>query len=56
MATELTMAVYPVIGFAITYLALEAAWHFTACRSANAKDLKPCLFKQVRLAMVSAKK
>ena len=25
-------AVYGILGFSITYLALESAWHFTACR------------------------
>lgn len=55
MVAELPMVVYPVIGFAASYLALETAWHFTACRSANS-DLKPCLFKEVKLAMIGVNK
>jgi len=56
MATELSMVVYPVIGFAVTYLALEVAWHFTACRSTHAKDMKPCLFKEVKLVVASTRR
>jgi hypothetical protein len=36
------------VGFAVTYIALEAAWHFTACRIKD-KSIKPCLFKQIGL-------
>ena len=32
-------------GFATVFLALEAAWHFTACKI-NDKSIKPCLYKQ----------
>jgi hypothetical protein len=32
-------------GFATVFFALEAAWHFTACKI---KD-KPCLYKQLGL-------
>ena len=40
--------VYPiVIGFAMTLLALEAAWHFTACKLPD-KTIKPCIYKQVK--------
>jgi hypothetical protein len=43
--------VYPiVIGFAMTLLALEAAWHFTACKLPD-KTIKPCIYKQVKLAL-----
>jgi hypothetical protein len=43
--------IYVVIGFAGTLLGLEAAWHFTACRIPD-KTLKPCMYKQVKLAIV----
>lgn len=55
MVAEFPMVAYPVIGFAASYLALETAWHFTACRFANS-GLKPCLFKQVKLATVGVSK
>jgi hypothetical protein len=42
---------YLAIGFILTYLSLEIAWHFTACRikTTNEYSVKPCLFKQVKL-------
>jgi hypothetical protein len=43
--------IYVVIGFVGTLLGLEAAWHFTACRIPD-KTLKPCMYKQVKLAIV----
>jgi hypothetical protein len=48
MSGELVM--YPVIGFLFTYLALETAWHFTACKSHD-KTLAPCVFKQVKMLL-----
>jgi hypothetical protein len=39
--------IYPMMGFAATFLSLETAWHFTACKSHD-RDLKPCVFKQVK--------
>ena len=32
MLENLNLLVYVALGFVITYLALEAGWHFTACR------------------------
>jgi hypothetical protein len=43
--------IYVVIGFVGTLLGLEAAWHFTACRIPD-KTIKPCMYKQVKLAIV----
>lgn len=42
---------YLIMGFAATYLSLEAAWHFTACRlkedcSDKKNMMKHCVFKQ----------
>jgi hypothetical protein len=39
---------YLAIGFATTFLALEAAWHFTACKIKD-KRMKPCFYKQIGL-------
>ena len=43
--------IYLALGFIVTYLSLEVAWHFTACRikTTNEYSVKPCLFKQVKL-------
>jgi hypothetical protein len=41
---------YLAIGFVTTFMALEAAWHFTACKIKD-KTIKPCLYK--RLGLVS---
>jgi hypothetical protein len=45
--------VYPAIGFIGTLVALETAWHFTACKIPD-KTIKPCMYKQVKLALVRA--
>jgi hypothetical protein len=37
---------YIAIGFVTTFMALEAAWHFTACKIKD-KTIKPCLYKQI---------
>jgi hypothetical protein len=37
---------YAAGGFAAVFLALEAAWHFTACKIKD-KTIKPCLYKQI---------
>ena len=36
---------YLAIGFVLTYLSLEATWHFTACKikTTNGNTIKPCL-------------
>jgi hypothetical protein len=39
---------YLAIGFAGTFLALEAAWHFTAGKIKD-KTIKPSLYKQIGL-------
>jgi hypothetical protein len=44
--------IYPAIGFVVTLEGLEAAWHFTACKIHD-KTIKPCIYKQVKLALVS---
>jgi hypothetical protein len=43
---------YVIVGFVATYLSLEVAWHFTACRIKD-KRMKPCFFKGVKTIMVA---
>jgi hypothetical protein len=45
---------YTAIGFVGTLLGLEAAWHFTACKIRD-KTIKPCMYKQIKLALVMRK-
>ena len=54
MAMEIDLIaglVYVTIGFILTYLSLETAWHFTACKiETNGKNtVKPCIFKQMKV-------
>lgn len=51
MLENLNLLVYVALGFVITYLALEAGWHFTACRIKD-KSIPPCVFKQVKTVLV----
>lgn len=46
---------YVATGFILTYLSLEVAWHFTACKIKirSEKLIKPCLFKQVKLVALA---
>ncbi|MFL6406677.1 MAG: hypothetical protein ACJ71J_09250 [Nitrososphaeraceae archaeon] len=48
---------YVIMGFAATYLSLEVAWHFTACRlkdGSNKKIIKPCMFKEIKTVLMAA--
>lgn len=54
MAEILGLVAYSLLGFGAAYMALEVAWHFTACRIQGGTLLKPCVFKQVKMAMVSS--
>jgi hypothetical protein len=45
--------VYLIIGFTGTLVALEVAWHFTACKISD-KTIKPCMFKQVKTMDVTS--
>jgi hypothetical protein len=44
---------YTAIGFVLTYLSLEIAWHFTACKlkTTGERAIEPCLFKQAKLVV-----
>jgi len=44
---------YVVMGFVITYLSLELAWHFTACGIKD-KKIRPCMFKEIKTTLVAA--
>jgi hypothetical protein len=45
---------YVTMGFAATYLSLEMAWHFTACRLKDGdKIMKPCMFKEIRMVLMA---
>jgi hypothetical protein len=52
MLENLNLAVYVVLGFAVSYLALEGGWHFTACKIKD-KVIPPCIFKQVKTRLVA---
>jgi hypothetical protein len=56
MFETLQLVAYTLLGFGAAYLALETAWHFTACRIQGGTLLKPCIFKQVKMAMISSRK
>jgi hypothetical protein len=56
MLENLTLsAAYVTLGFAISYLALEAGWHFTACKIKE-KSIPPCVFKQVKTMLIANSK
>jgi hypothetical protein len=46
---------YVAIGFILTYLSLEVAWHFTACKikMTSEKLIKPCFFKQIKIVALA---
>jgi hypothetical protein len=54
MLENLEIWLYAMLGFAATYVGLELAWHFTACRVKEA-TLKPCVFKQAKMAVARIK-
>lgn len=43
---------YLTMGFIVTYLSLEVAWHFTACKVKD-KKTKPCMFKEIKTMLVA---
>lgn len=48
--TMIENLLYVVIGFVVTYLSLELAWHFTACRIKD-KRIRPCMFKEIKTVL-----
>jgi hypothetical protein len=49
---NLNFVVYVMLGFAVSYLALEGGWHFTACKIKD-KAIPPCIFKQVKTRLIA---
>jgi len=45
--------VYVIAGFAVTYLSLEIAWHFTACRIKDQSKIKPCIFTEIKTVLIA---
>jgi hypothetical protein len=44
---------YIIVGFAATYLSLEVAWHYTACRLKDHSKIKPCMFKEMKAVLTA---
>jgi hypothetical protein len=44
---------YVIVGFAATYLSLEVAWHFTACKIKHNSEIKPCIFKEIKTVLMA---
>ena len=44
---------YVIMGFGATYLSLEVAWHFTACRLKDDSKVKPCMFKEIKMVLMA---
>ncbi len=51
MLDSISLIGYPIVGFAVTYLAMETGWHFTTCNG-RLKGAQPCLFAQVKEMVV----
>jgi hypothetical protein len=49
---NLNFVAYVMLGFTVSYLALEGGWHFTACKIKD-KAIPPCIFKQVRTRLIA---
>ena len=50
---------YVIMGFAATYLSLEVAWHFTACRlkediHEEKRIMKSCMFKEMKMVLMTS--
>ena len=52
MLENINLAAYAALGFAVSYLALEGGWHFTACKIKD-KAIAPCIFKQVKTRLIA---
>jgi hypothetical protein len=51
MFENISLALYALAGFVVSYIGLEIAWHFTACRIRD-KEIKPCVFKQLETLLL----
>ena len=45
---------YVIAGFAVTYLSLELAWHFSACKIKDNDKIKPCMFKEIKTVLIAS--
>jgi hypothetical protein len=45
--------VYVIAGFAVTYLSLEVAWHFTACKIKHNGKIKSYMFKEIKTVLIA---
>ena len=45
---------YVIAGFPVTYLSLEVAWHFTACKIKGDSKIKPCIFKEIKTVLIAS--
>ncbi len=50
MLENLSLGMYPIIGFVLTLLALETGWHFGVCKLHDS-TIAPCMFKQVKMLL-----
>jgi hypothetical protein len=53
MLENLNFVAYVMLGFAVSYLALEGGWHFTACKIKDKAIPPPCIFKQVKTRLIA---
>ena len=44
---------YVIAGFAVTYISLEVAWHFTACKIKDNSKIRPCMFKEIKTVLIA---
>jgi hypothetical protein len=44
---------YVIVGFTVTYLSLEVAWHFTACKIKKSSGIKTCIFKEIKTVLTA---
>jgi hypothetical protein len=44
---------YVIVGFVVTYLSLEVAWHFTACKIKKSSGIRPCIFKEIKTVLTA---
>jgi hypothetical protein len=42
-----------IAGFAVSYLSLEVAWHFTVCRIKDNSEIKPSMFKEIKTILIA---
>jgi hypothetical protein len=43
---------YVIARFAVTYLSLEVAWHFSTCKIKDNDKIKPYIFKEIKTVLI----